>query len=169
MQFFYIGFFLPNLKINNMKGRPIYLLPIFLMVFAVSCEDKKLQGPEHTIDLFKDQRQEGKAYVMSAEESSQASAMVIASSNVKLVDSDSGRGRPVFIYKVSAGEVVKTTRDSIVTFPFQFLSNHKLDLKKDAMYLYLQKLEGYRFIAKDKNLKYQWLKDAPVYSVKADK
>lgn len=152
-----------------MKGRPIYLLPIFLMVFALSCEDKKLQGPEHKIDLFKDQRQEGKAYVMSAEESTQASAMVIASSNVKLVDSYSGRGRPIFIYKVNAGEVVKTTRDSIVSFPFQFLSNQKLDLKKDAMYVYLQKLEGYRFIAKDKNLKYQWLKDAPVYSVKADK
>ncbi|SHL84580.1 hypothetical protein SAMN05444267_102641 [Chryseobacterium polytrichastri] len=169
MQLFYIGFFLPNLKIINMKDRLIYLLPIFLMVFAVSCGDKKLQDSQHTIDLFKDQRQEGKAYVMSAEESSQASAMVITSSNVKLVDSDSGRGRPVFIYKVNDGEVVKTTRDSIVTFPFQFLSNHKLDLKKEAMYLYLQKLEGYRFIAKDKNLKYQWLKDAPVYSVKADK
>lgn len=152
-----------------MKGRPIYLLPIFLMVFALSCEDKKLQGPEHTIDLFKDQRQEGKAYVMSAEESSQASAMVIASSNVKLVDSYSGRGRPIFIYKINSGEVVKTTRDSIVSFPFQFLSNQKLDLKKEAIYIYLQKLEGYRFIAKDKNLKYQWLKDAPVYSVKADK
>lgn len=151
-----------------MKGRPIYLLPIFLMVFALSCEDKKLQGPEHTIDLFKDQRQEGKAYVMSAEESSQASAMVIASSNVKLVDSYSGRGRPIFIYKINSGEVVKTTRDSIVNFPFQFLSNQKLDLKKETMYIYLQKLEGYRFIAKDKNLKYQWLKDAPVYSVKKE-
>lgn len=152
-----------------MKGRLIYLLPIFLIFFAISCEDKKLQHPEHRIDLFKDEREEGKAYVMSAEECSAASRLVITSSNVKLVDSYSGRGRPIFIYKVNSGEVLKTTADSIVNFPLQFLSNRKLDLKKEEMYIYLQKLEGYPFIAKDKNLKYQWLREASVYSVKADK
>ncbi|GAB0155324.1 hypothetical protein CHRYSEOSP005_05850 [Chryseobacterium sp. Alg-005] len=147
------------------KSRVIYALPLFFLAFLISCEDKKLQRPEHKIDLFADERHEGKAYVMSEEECYDQSQLVIATSDVKLADSSSGRGKAVFIYKVSSGELVKTTRDSAINYPLQFLSNYRLKLKKDSMYLYLQKLKGYRFIAKEKNLKYQWLKGASVYSV----
>lgn len=151
------------------KSRVIYALPLFFMVFLTSCEDKKLQSPEHKIDLFADERREGTAYVMSEEECYDQSQLVIASSEVKLVDSSSGRGKAVFIYKIYSGELMKSTRDSAVSYPLEFLSNSRLKLKKDSMYLYLQKLNGYRFIAKEKNLKYQWLKGASVYSVKENK
>lgn len=147
-----------------MKGRLLYFLPIILIIF--SCEEKKLQQ-DHPIDLFSDERQEGKAYIMNEKECLDASDMVVSTSTIKLVDSSSGRGKSVFIYKINSGEVLKTTRDSIVNYPLQILSNQRLKLKS-PMYVYLKKLQGYRFIAEQKHLKYQWLKGAPVYSVKKE-
>lgn len=136
------------------------------MIF--SCEDKRVQQ-NHPIDLFADEIKEGKAYIMKPQECFDESDMVIASSNIKLIDQSQGRGKSIFIYRVINGKVEKTTRDSIVDFPFSFLSNQQLKFKKDsASYIYLKKLEGYRFIAKEKHLKYQWLKAAPVYSVQKE-
>jgi hypothetical protein len=148
-----------------LKFRSIYCIPILLIFFVVSCE-KKFQSPTHyKRDLFEDERQEGKAYIMSKEECFDASEMVLATSDMKLVDSSSGRGRPIFIYRLKSGIIEKTVRDSVIRYPFQFLSNQKLKLKKDSVYVFLKKLNGYRFIADDKKLKYQWVKSAPVYSV----
>ncbi len=150
-----------------MKSRSLYFLPVLFMAFSISCEDKKLEN-QHTIDLFADERQEGKAYIMNEQECFDASDMVVSASDVKLIDSSSGRGQSVFIYRIPSGKVLKTTRDSVVAFPLQILSNQRLKLKRDSMYMYLKKLQGYPFIAKEKNLKYQWLKAAPVYSVKKE-
>jgi hypothetical protein len=147
----------------------ISLLSVLFIIIAISCEEKRPQI-EHKIDLFADERQEGKAYVMNEEECFGASELVISTSKIKLTDSSSGRGKSIFIYKIDSGNVLKTTRDSVITYPLQFLSNQRLALKKEtSIYLYLKKLEGFRFIAEEKHLKYQWVKGAPVYSVKADK
>jgi len=136
-----------------MKGRLFYFLPIIFVIF--SCEDKKVQQ-NHPIDLFADEIKEGKAYIMKPQECFDESDMVVSSSNIKLIDQSQGRGKYLFIYRVNNGKVEKTTRDSIVDFPFSFLSNQQLKFKKDsASYIYLKKLEGYRFIAKEKHLKYQ--------------
>lgn len=163
---FYIGFFLPISMKFNMNKKLIIGLPALLMVFLVSCE-KKYQSPaQYEEDLFADERQEGKAYIMDEEECFDGSELVISSSNVKLADSSKGRGKSFFIYKVRSGKVLKTVRDSTLEFPMEFLSPYRLKLKNDSMYVYLKNLEGYRLIAKDRNLKYQWLKAAPVYSVK---
>jgi len=152
-----------------MKGKTMMFLSMFIIIFAISCEEKHPQI-EHKIDLFADERQEGKAYVMNEDECFNVSELVISASKIKLTDSSSGRGKPIFIYKIDSGNVLKTTRDSVITYPLQFLSNQRLALKKEtSVYLYLKKLEGFRFIAEEKHLKYQWVKGAPVYSVKADK
>ncbi|NIF06881.1 hypothetical protein F3J23_15650 [Chryseobacterium sp. Tr-659] len=154
----------------NMNKKLIMGLPAVLMVLLISCE-KKYQSPAHyEDDLFADEHQEGKAYIMNREECFDKSELVLASSAVKLADSSKGRGKSFYLYKVSAGKVLKTVRDSTSEMPMLFLSPYKLKIKNsDSMYVYLKKLEGFRFIAKDRNLKYQWLKAAPVYSVKADK
>lgn len=151
----------------NMNKKLIIGLPIVLMVILISCE-KKYQSPgSYENDLFAHERQEGKAYIMNKDECFDGSELVIASSDVKLADSSKGRGKSFFLYKVKSGKVLKTIRDSTVDMPMLFLSQYKLKIKNsDSMYVYLKKLEGYRFIAKDRNLKYQWLKAAPVYSVK---
>ncbi|WBV54018.1 hypothetical protein [Chryseobacterium gambrini] len=149
-----------------MKGRLFYFLSVIFMTF--SCKDKRVQQ-NHPIDLFADEIKEGKAYIMKPQECFDESDMVISSSNIKLIDQSQGRGKSIFIYRVINGKVEKTTRDSMVAFPFSFLSNQQLMFRKDSTsYIYLKKLEGYRFIAKEKQLKYQWLKAAPVYSVQKE-
>ncbi|SIS33000.1 hypothetical protein SAMN05421639_102454 [Chryseobacterium shigense] len=167
---FYIGFLLPiHMKINVIKKSLSFFLPVFLLIVLSGCE-KKYEAPDHyAVDLFKDERTEGKAYIMNEEECFDGSELVIASGNVKLTDSSKGRGKTFFLYKVRSGKIMKTIRDSVVDYPFMFLSDQRLKLKNDSIYLYLKKLEGYRFIAAERNLKYQWLKAAPVYSVKKDK
>jgi len=108
-----------------------------MMFFVVSCE-KQYQSPNHyKKDLFEDERQEGTAYIMNKEECFDASDMVLATSNIKLVDSSSGRGKSIFIYRLGSGSIEKTTRDSVITYPFQFLSNQRLKLRKDSMYISL--------------------------------
>jgi len=140
------------------------------LIILISCE-KKYQSPgQYENDLFADERQEGKAYIMNKDECFNGSELVIASSDVKLTDSSKGRGKSFYLYKVRSGKVLKTVRDSTVEMPMLFLSQYKLKIKNtDSMYVYLKNLEGYRFLKKDRNLNYQWLKAAPVYSVKADK
>jgi len=156
------------MRIYMNKHRLMYFL--FLLLIPLAGCEKKYQRPDHyKIDLFADERQEGRAYVMDRNECFSNSDLVVASSDLRLTDSSAGRGKPVFIYKVASGEVLKTTRDSAVAYPFQFLSGHRLKLRKDSsVYIYLKKLEGYRFIAEEKKLKYQWLKGAPLYSVKKE-
>lgn len=154
----------------NMNKKLIIGLPAILMVLLISCE-KKYQSPgQYENDLFADERQEGKAYIMNKDECFDGSELVIASSDVKLADSSKDRGKSFYLYKVRSGKVLKTVRDSTVEMPMLFLSQYKLKIKNtDSMYVYLKNLEGYRFLKKDRNLNYQWLKAAPVYSVKADK
>jgi len=149
-----------------MERKLLYFLPV--LIGLVGCEEKNIHQ-NHKIDLFADERQEGKAYIMKPQECFDESDMVVSSSDIQLVDQSSGRGKSIFIYRVNSGKVLKTTRDSLVTFPFQFLSGQRLMFRRDSTsYTYLKKLEGYRFIAKPMNLKYQWLKAAPVYSVKPE-
>lgn len=164
---FYIGFFLPISMKINMNKRLIIGLPVLLMILLVSCE-KKYQSPgQYEEDLFADERQEGKAYIMNEEECFDASELVIASSEVKLADS-SKRGKPFFIYKVRSGRVLKSIRDSVIDYPIEFLSTYKLKLNNnnDSMYVYMKALQGYKFIAKDRDLRYQWLRGGSVYPVK---
>ncbi|WP_099769092.1 hypothetical protein [Chryseobacterium sp. 52] len=157
------------MKINVIKKSVSFFLPLLLMIVLSGCE-KKYQEPDHyAVDLFKDERHEGRAYIMNEEECFDGSELVITSSNVKLADSSKGRGKSFFLYKVRSGKMLKSIRDSTVDYPFMFLSDQRLKLKNDSIYLYLKKLEGYRFIAAERNLKYKWLKAAPVYSVKKDK
>lgn len=165
----YIGFLLPiHMKSNVIKKSLNFFLPVLLLMVLSGCE-KKYQQPDHyEVDLFKDEHQQGKAYIMDREECFDGSELVITSSNVKLADSSKGRGKAFFLYKVKSGKVMKTIRDSIVDYPFMFLSHQRLKLEKDSMYLYLKKLDGYRFIAEERNLRYEWLKAAPVYTVKKD-
>lgn len=165
----YIGFLLPiHMKINVIRKSLSFILPVLLLIVLSGCE-KKYQRPDHyEVDLFKDERQQGTAYIMDREECFDGSELVITSSDVKLADSSKGRGKTFFLYKVKSGKTMKTIRDSILDYPFMFLSHQRLKLKNDSIYLYLKKLEGYRFIAADRNLKYEWLKAAPVYTVKKD-
>ena len=81
-----------------MNNKLIIGLPAILMVLLISCE-KKYQSPgQYENDLFADEHQEGKAYIMNKDECFDGSELVIASSDVKLADSSKGRGKSFFLY-----------------------------------------------------------------------
>lgn len=143
-------------------------MPIFLTAFLVGCEKKYQRPDEYKVDLFKDERSENQAYVMSEDEAFDKSEMVLSSSTTKLVDSSSGRGKPFYIYKISSAGIEKTTRDSVVSFPIEILSTQKLKFEKDSSYIFLEKLNGFRFIAEEMKIKYQWVTGAPVYPLRKE-
>jgi hypothetical protein len=92
--------------------------------------------------------------------------MVVASSDISVTDSSSGRGKAIYIYSINSGDLLFSKRDSVISYPYRFLSNQRLNLKKDendSVYVFLEKLKGYKSIAEVKQIKYQWLKGAPVY------
>ncbi|WP_326984636.1 hypothetical protein VUJ46_08950 [Chryseobacterium sp. MYb264] len=138
------------------------------MVFLLSCEKKYQRPDEYKVDLFKDERSENNAYVMSEDEAYDKSDMVLSTSDTKLIDSSSGRGKPFFIYKIFSGDIEKTTRDSVVSFPLEIISTEKLNLKKEPSYIFLEMLKGFRFIAEERKIKYQWVPGAPVYPLQKE-
>ncbi|MBW3522803.1 MULTISPECIES: hypothetical protein [unclassified Chryseobacterium] len=150
-----------------MKNFTFYILLAFSLLSAVSCEKEYQRPRKYEIDLFKNEKRDtAQAYVMSEDEAYGISDMVVASSDISVSDSSSGRGKAIYIYSINSGDLLFSKRDSVIPYPFQFLSTQRLDLKKeknDSVYVFLEKLKGYRSIAEMKQIKYQWLKGAPVY------
>lgn len=147
-----------------MKNHLIYIFGFLILL--VSCEKEYQRPRKYEIDLFKNEKKENHAYVMPEDEAYGISDMVIASSDISVSDSSSGRGKAFYIYNVNSGELLFSKRDSVISYPFKFLSTQKLNLKKeksDSVYVFLETLKGYKFIAETKKIKYQWLKGAPVY------
>lgn len=103
---------------------------------------------------------------MPEDEAYGISDMVIASSDISISDSSSGRGKSVYIYRVKSGNLLFSKRDSVISYPFHFLSTQKLNFKQqknDSVYVFLEMLKSYKSIAETTNIKYQWLRRAPVY------
>ncbi|MDR2234507.1 MAG: hypothetical protein LBE92_00145 [Chryseobacterium sp.] len=158
------------MKINLIKKITFPLTVVALLAFFTSCEEKYKRPDHYKVDYFKNERQEGKAYIMSRQECLDASELVIESSSIKMADSSSGRGKgqSFYIYQVRSGKIRKTVRDSVMKYPFLFLSKQKLKLEEDSVNLYLKRLDGYEILRRDKIIDYQWLKGAPAYPVKED-
>lgn len=149
--------------------RGIIILGVSLLTHSIySCEKKNERPSEYEVDLFANERGANKAYIMNRDEAKSASVMVLATSNIKVSDSSNGRGKDFYIYKVNSAEIVKTTLDSTIVYPFSFISEYKLKINKEnksPLYIYLENLKGYKFIAEERNIHYQWLKGAPIYKV----
>lgn len=151
-----------------------FIIFAFIILFSTMGCKKEYQRPQkYEIDLFANEKKDTvTGYIMSEDEAYGISDMVIASSDISVSDSSSGRGKPIYIYSVNSGDLLFSKRDSAISYPYHFLSNSKLDLKKeknDSVYVFLGKLIGYKSIAEMKNIKYQWLKGAPVYILDNEK
>lgn len=151
-----------------------FIIFAFIILFSIMGCKKEYQRPQkYEIDLFANEKKDTvTGYIMSEDEAYGISDMVIASSDISVSDSSSGRGKPIYIYSVNSGDLLFSKRDSAISYPYHFLSNSKLDLKKeknDSVYVFLEKLRGYKSIAEMKNIKYQWLKGAPVYILDNEK
>ncbi|MFL9833427.1 hypothetical protein [Chryseobacterium terrae] len=156
-----------------MKIFTFYILLAFLFFSVLSCEKEYQRPRKYEIDLFKNEKKDtAQAYIMSEDEAYGISDMVVASSDISVSDSSLGRGKPIYIYSINSGDLLFSKRDSVISYPYHFLSNQKLNFKKeknDSVYVFLEKLKGYKTIAEMKNIKYQWLKGAPVYLLDNEK
>lgn len=156
-----------------MKNYSLYILLTLPLLCFLGCEKEYQRPRKYEIDLFKNERNEnGHAYVMPEDEAYGISDMVVASSDITVSDSSSGRGKAVYIYSVNSGDLLFSKRDSVISYPFKFLATQKLNIKKekaDSVYVFLETLKGYKFIAETKKIKYQWLKGAPVYFLDKEK
>ncbi|MGD1319691.1 hypothetical protein [Chryseobacterium sp. 2R14A] len=151
-----------------------FIIFVFIILFSIMGCKKEYQRPDkYEIDLFANEKKDTvTGYIMSEDEAYGISDVVIASSDISVSDSSSGRGKPIYIYSINSGDLLFSKRDSAISYPYHFLSNSKLDLKKgknDSVYVFLEKLRGYKSIAEMKNIKYQWLKGAPVYILDNEK
>lgn len=148
-----------------MMKKGILILSFIGLLFS-GCEKKYERPDQYNVDLFANERGANKAYVMNKNEAFEASTLVLGTSDIAITDSSKGRGKSFFIYKIKSGGILKTTRDSVVNFPLRFISNQRLQFKKennDSLYIYLETLKGYKMIGEELNIKYQWLKAAPIY------
>jgi len=160
-------FFLIIFKSGLMKKFTFYTLLTSLLFAVLSCEKEYQRPRKYEVDLFKNEKKDSnQAYIMSEDEAYGISDMVVASSDISVTDSSSGRGKAIYIYSINSGDLLFSKRDSVISYPYRFLSNQRLNLKKeenDSVYVFLEKLKGYKSIAEVKQIKYQWLKGAPVY------
>ncbi|MCX8533005.1 hypothetical protein [Chryseobacterium luquanense] len=156
-----------------MKNFTFYIVLFFFLFSIVSCKKEYERPRKYEIDLFANEKKDSaKAYIMTEDEAYGISDMVVASSDISILDSSSGRGKAFYIYSINSGDLLFSKRDSVIPYPYRFLSNQKLNLKKeknDSVYVFLEILKGYKSIAETKKLKYQWLKGAPVYHLNKQK
>lgn len=141
-----------------------FLILVMILVFTVSCK-KEYERPDHfAVDLFKNESNEQKKRILSAEEAVEKSLLVIKSNKTELVSSPEINNRTVFIYKINDGKIIKNSKDSIV-FPFKIISDQDLKINRDAKdstTVYLIAPKYYRLLIKDFDVKYQILPSAPV-------
>lgn len=149
-----------------MKNYSFYIFLLVIFISMISCKKEYQRPRRYEIDLFANEKIDTvKPYKMPEDEAYGISDMVVASSDISVVDSSS-RGKKIFIYSINSGDLLFSKRDSVISYPFQFLSTQRLDLKKeqnDSVYVFLETLKGYKSISEMKNIKYQWLRGAPVY------
>lgn len=150
-----------------MKNYSFCIFGFIILFLVIGCKKEYQRPQKYEIDLFANEKKDTvTGYVMSEDEAYGVSDMVVASSDISVSDSSSGRGKAIYIYRINSGDLLFSKRDSVISYPFQFLSDKRLDFKKeknDSVYVFLETLKGYKLISEMKKIKYQWLRGAPVY------
>lgn len=150
-----------------MKNYSFCIFGFIILFPIISCKKEYQRPQKYEIDLFANEKKDTvTGYVMSEDEAYGVSDMVVASSDISVSDSSSGRGKAIYIYRINSGDLLFSKRDSVISYPFQFLSDKRLDFKKeknDSVYVFLEILKGYKSISEMKKIKYQWLRGTPVY------
>ena len=134
---------------------------MMISLFMISCK-KEYQRPDHfSVDLFKNEKNEQQKKIWSSEDAMEKSLLVIKSIKTELISSANANNKPIYIYKVSSGKVLKGSKDII--FPFRIISDHDLKIKltNDSITIYLIAPKSYRLFLKDLNVQYQTLPSSP--------
>jgi len=140
------------------------LMMLATLSAATSCKKEYVRPDHYAVDLFQNEKNEQKKRVLSHEEAAEKSLIVIKSNETELLSTPVINKKAVYIYKINAGRLMKTDKDSIV-FPVRIISGQDLKLgsaKSDSLFMYLIKPGSYKLLVDDFGVRYQILPSSPV-------
>ncbi|RQO29731.1 hypothetical protein DBR32_14180 [Taibaiella sp. KBW10] len=142
-----------------------------ILVFGFGCNsgnDRLQQKPvDNKYQLFTEEHTaQHPAARLNKEEAIQRSAVVVLTTSIVTIDSTDGRGGLQYLYQVNQAEtMLKSDTATIIKFPLRFIATERLDFsayKNKPVYIFLDTLSPKSVLRQSANLKYRWLKKAPV-------
>ncbi len=153
--------------------RLLLILVYIASVLLPSCTDedkqtKNNQKRRYAVDLFSEEptQKNGKTvHPMTYKEAVAKSALALRVSELILVDKSASRGsRPLYLYKIRSGKVVKPAKGYKQKYPVYFIAYKDLYAAKnsnDAVFVFLENIQNHKILTQRRNMKYQWVYDAP--------
>lgn len=145
---------------------------ICITIILGSCTDHKQSKSTYqkrgAINLFPEEpiQENGKIIrPMTYKEAVTKSVITIRTSKIILVDKSSGRGnKPLYLYKVLSGKAIKSAKGYKKKYPVYFIAYKNLFVTKtanDIVVIFLENIQHNKMLTKRRNIKYQWMNDAP--------
>ncbi len=163
-----------------LKAFIIYRWMFFLIctsaVLLCSCADESKQTrnslkKRYVVDLFPEEltQKDGKVIrQMTYREAVAKSTLALRVPEIILVDKSEGRGnKPLYLYKVQSGKVIKPVKGYRKKYPVYFIADKELPVSNHnsgTVLVFLENIRNHKLLTKQRNMKYQWLNDAPVLS-----
>lgn len=156
--------------------RWMFFLICTIAVLLCSCSDESKQTrnslkKRYVVDLFPEEltQKDGKVVrQMTYKEAVAKSTLTLCVPEIILVDKSEGRGnKPLYLYKVQSRKVIKPAKGYRKKYPVYFIANKELSVaqgKKEEVFVFLENIRNHKLLTKQRNMKYQWLNDAPVLS-----
>ncbi|OAH75959.1 hypothetical protein AXA65_02470 [Chryseobacterium sp. FP211-J200] len=154
------------LKSREMRISSLYIIytAIVIISLPVSCK-KEYERPDHfSVDLFENERNEQQKKMLSPEEATEKSLIVIKSNSTELVSKSKINNKVLFIYHIKSGETIKSSNDTI-QFPIRLISDYDLKISKsnsDSASIYLIRPQSYKLLVNELQVQYQALPSAPL-------
>ena len=105
---------------------------------------------------------------MTYREAVAKSTLALRVPEIILVDKSEGRGnKPLYLYKVQSGKVIKPVKGYRKKYPVYFIADKELPVSNHnsgTVLVFLENIRNHKLLTKQRNMKYQWLNDAPVLS-----
>lgn len=154
------------LKPREMRISNFYIISTAIVIISmlVSCK-KKYERPDHySVDLFENERNEQQKKMLSHEEATKKSLIVIKSNSTELISRSKINNKALFIYQIKSGKTVKSSNDTI-QFPIRLISDYDLNISKpnsDSASIYLIRPQSYKLLVNELQVQYQALPAAPL-------
>lgn len=137
---------------------------VVIISLPISCK-KEYERPDHySVDLFENERNEQQKKLLSPEEATEKSLIVIKSNSTELVNKSKINNKSLFVYQIKSGKAVKSTNDTI-QFPIRLITDYDLKISKsnsDSTSIYLIRPLSYKLLVNKLQVQYQALPAAPL-------
>lgn len=159
--------------------RLLFILAYITSILLSSCTDAEKQTKNnlkrrYAVDLFSEElaQENGKiVYPMTYKEAVDKSILTLRVSELILVDKSASRGnKPLYLYKIRSGKAIKPAKGYKQKYPVYFIAYKDLFAAKsinDAVFVFLENIQNHKILTRQRNMKYQWVHDAPEMIIKS--